>query len=280
MLGQAVVAKLSGSGLSITATARDENHVFSAPTETRTFTVGDPVESVFGNLGIGDYVVNCVGLIKHHMNDSVSTDRIAAVHINSEFPYQLNALAMKRGFRVIQIATDCVFSGSVGAYVESSHHDAFDVYGKTKSLGEVPSPQFLNLRCSIIGEEAGGNTSLVGWLLSQTPRSEIRGFSDHIWNGVTTDVFANIVLGLINSKSELSGTYHLVPEDAADKSELSAAILRAFGRDDVVVIPTETGNPVNRTLSTNFPEVNRSIWALGGYGRPPRIGEMVKNLGR
>ena len=41
---------------------------------------------------------------------------------------------------ILQIATDCVYSGATGGYTESSSHDALDVYGKTKSLGEVALP--------------------------------------------------------------------------------------------------------------------------------------------
>lgn len=40
---------------------------------------------------------------------------------------------------LIQIATDCVYSGKKGDYLESDLHDPTDVYGKTKSLGEFSS---------------------------------------------------------------------------------------------------------------------------------------------
>ncbi|MEC7900574.1 MAG: proline dehydrogenase family protein, partial [Acidobacteriota bacterium] len=40
-----------------------------------------------------------------------------------------------------------------GAYKENDSHDAIDVYGKTKSLGEIKSENFFNIRCSIIGKE-------------------------------------------------------------------------------------------------------------------------------
>ena len=40
-----------------------------------------------------------------------------------------------------------------GVYVETDLHDALDVYGKTKSLGECQEPNVYHLRCSIIGPE-------------------------------------------------------------------------------------------------------------------------------
>ena len=55
-----------------------------------------------------------------------------------------------RGIRIIQIATDCVYDGVNGNYSETDLHNPTDIYGKTKSLGEVPEPDFLNIRCSMI----------------------------------------------------------------------------------------------------------------------------------
>ena len=55
--------------------------------------------------------------------------------------------------KIYQIATDCVYDGSSKLYSESSPHNPLDVYGKTKSLGEVQSGNFFNIRVSIIGKE-------------------------------------------------------------------------------------------------------------------------------
>jgi dTDP-4-dehydrorhamnose reductase len=48
----------------------------------------------------------------------------------------------KSNCKIFQIATDCVFSGSKGNYNEKNLHDAFDVYGKSKSLGEINNKNF------------------------------------------------------------------------------------------------------------------------------------------
>lgn len=277
MLGSAVLTRLSQSRIKVSATARQPP--VGAPLYSR-FTVGDnSLGRIVEGLGDGDFVVNCIGMIKQRMDDTSPADRLAAIRVNSEFPYALAELAVAQGFRVIQIATDCVFSGAIGGYTEESLHDATDVYGKTKSLGEVPSSRFLNLRCSIIGQEIGRAKSLLGWLLSQGRNSTIRGFIDHRWNGVTTNVFADIVAGLIESNSAISGSIHLVPADSINKYELLKLILATFNRDDVTIAPTITGHPVDRTLRTNFPEQNDAIWRLGGFDTPPKIENMVRALG-
>lgn len=279
MLGNAVVRKLHLEGMELLATARNPLLVRDAGVPFAQFAVGSSrLRSLLLGYGPGDYVVNCVGLIKHHMDDSSSGDRLEAIRVNAEFPYSLANSAELQGFQVVQIATDCVYSGKVGAYTEQSAHDALDVYGKTKSLGEVPSSQVLNLRCSIIGQESAGATSLVGWLLSQEQGATIRGYIDHRWNGVTTSAFAEIVAGLVSSGSDLAGVYHLVPANAMTKSDLSSSILSAFGRHDVTVMPFATGLPIDRTLATIHPELNSQLWRLGGYSEPPTIESMVRSL--
>src|SRR5437868_4207618 len=70
-------------------------------------------------------VINCIGLIKPYCDNVQS-----AIKVNALFPHKLPANS-------IQIATDCVYSGSKGGYIETDPHDALDVYGKTKSLGEA-----------------------------------------------------------------------------------------------------------------------------------------------
>jgi dTDP-4-dehydrorhamnose reductase len=260
-------------------TARREPELPTPGVRFAAFAVGDPhLADVVSGFGPGDYVINCIGLIKHRMDDSNAADRLEAVKVNSAFPYELAALAERQGFRVIQIATDCVYAGTSGRYTEDSPHDPLDVYGKTKSLGEVPSPVFLNVRCSIIGREVSGATSLVEWLLSQPQNGEIRGFLDHEWNGVTTDTFADLAIGLVTSKSELSGTHHFVPSSSMNKSDLSSLILSVFGRGDVTVVPTVTGKRVDRSLATTDTATNEILWRAAGYVDVPSVEDMVRKM--
>ena len=45
--------------------------------------------------------------------------------------------------------------------------DALDVYGKTKSLGEIPDANVMHLRCSLIGPELGRNSLFFEWVRQQ-----------------------------------------------------------------------------------------------------------------
>ena len=99
------------------------------------------------------WIINAIGITKPYVHDEDPAEVENAIRINSLFPHELALCAQASGARVIQIATDCVYSGHTGSYCETDLHDPLDVYGKTKSLGEVLYPGTHCLRCSIIGPE-------------------------------------------------------------------------------------------------------------------------------
>jgi dTDP-4-dehydrorhamnose reductase len=225
-----------------------------------------------------EWIVNAIGVIKPRIDESDPASVARAVDVNSAFPYRL-AEALRGGQRVIQIATDCVYAGTTGAYEETAAHDPLDVYGKTKSLGEVPSPDFLHLRCSIIGPERGESRSLLGWLLSQPQGSTVPGFTNHRWNGVTTYQFAKLCEAVIGAGvGGLPPALHLVPGDAVSKAELLELIAGAFGRSDIQVDPGAAGVAVDRTLATAHPQENERLWSAAGYDEPPTIATMIGEL--
>ena len=222
-----------------------------------------------------DYIVNCIGIIKPHISEKDPASIKRAISINAEFPIFLANLALENNFRVIQIATDCVYSGKKGSYTEIDLHDATDVYGKTKSLGEVPSENFLHLRASIIGPEFGRSTSLLEWFRNQPLGSKLNGFEDHIWNGITTYQFAKLALGIIESGETISGIRHIVPANRVSKYELLKIFSKVYRRDDLEISKVTSSNFIDRTLETENSDFNREIWNLGGYSTLPTIEEMV-----
>ena len=230
------------------------------------------------DLGPGDYVINCIGVINKSIAEESADSRQSALLTNSLFPYRLNDLASELGFRIIQIATDCVFSGEKGGYLESDKHDTTDTYGKTKSLGEVPSENMMNIRVSIIGREVSSKVSLFEWVRNQPLNSQIHGYSDHFWNGVTTQAFSRICRGIIENSGFTAGTHHLVPADIMSKFELVTAIANKIGRSDIDILERPSGNRVDRTLATINASLNEQMWVNGGYTSIPRIASLVSDM--
>jgi dTDP-4-dehydrorhamnose reductase len=220
-----------------------------------------------------DWIVNAIGLTKPRIDSDA-----AALEVNGRFPYALAQAAERAGARVVQIATDGVFSGRRGGYREDEPHDALDVYGKSKSLGETPAPNALHLRCSIVGP--GGSGSLMHWLLSQPAGARVPGYTDHVWNGVTTFAFGRLCAAIVRDGLELPSPLHVVPADKVTKAELLQLIARACGREDLEIEPGPSGQPVDRSLATLHPEANAALWRAAGYDRPPPIAALVDELGR
>jgi dTDP-4-dehydrorhamnose reductase len=225
-----------------------------------------------------DYVINCIGIIKPYINDTDPKQTETAFEINGAFPNRLEAWATKRGAQVIQIATDCVFSGSKGKYLESNEHDALDVYGKSKSFGEAKGDSMMHLRVSIIGPEVDRNSSLLEWVRNQPKNAEISGYTDHFWNGITSMHFAKIARGIIENDLFEAGVFHVLPQDSATKCELVTLIAKCLGRSDIKVNPKATGSSINRTLGTNFPAKNKAFWQAAGYDASPTIEQMVSEV--
>jgi dTDP-4-dehydrorhamnose reductase len=232
------------------------------------------------NIADCEWVINAIGITKPLIHDDNAAEVQRAILVNSLFPHRLAARAQEIGARVLQIATDCVYSGSKGRYVEADSHDAVDVYGKTKSLGEVHSPNVHHLRCSIIGPEPKEKKFLLEWFLGQPKTASLSGYANHRWNGVTTLHFAKLCCGILRHSLPLPHLQHVVPSGEVTKHELLQCFARHYQREDLAIKPTQAGVVVDRTLATANGELNRALWAAAGYAVPPTVPEMVAELGR
>ena len=230
------------------------------------------------DLGEGDFVINCIGVIKPYIDESSASSRKNALLINGLFPYALETLANKRGFKIIQIATDCVFSGTKGNYIETDFHDAVDVYGKSKSIGEVPSGNMMNLRASIIGPEVDRSTSLFEWVRNQPQNTKVTGYTDHHWNGVTAASFAKICKGIVEGQGFIAGVQHLIPGDSVTKSQLVREIASKTSRLDIEIVDGPSGTETDRTLATVDAAQNLKLWTAAGYKSIPKISELVNEI--
>lgn len=219
-------------------------------------------QETFRDLNL-DYCINCIGVIKPLCKDDDIEGVKRAIKINAEFPWNLGEWAKNHGIKVLQIGTDCVYSGKEGKYDEDATHDPLDVYGKTKSLGEPFDGTTLIIRCSIIGPEMKDQKySLLEWFLGQPNGGTIGGYAHHKWNGVTTLQFAQICEKIIlNDKfdnlMELSHIHHYVPNNTVNKFELMNIFNNIYKKDltiNKVNIPEQS---VDRTLSTKFRELEQ-----------------------
>jgi dTDP-4-dehydrorhamnose reductase len=246
--------------------------------EWREYDATSDGRSLAAALDGAEWVINAIGLTKPYVHDDNPAEVERAVRVNAAFPFELTRVAGAAGAQVIQIATDCVFSGATGRYLESSPHDALDVYGKTKSLGEAPLPGMHLLRCSIIGPEPSSPTFLLEWLRRQPAGASVNGYVDHLWNGVTTHAFARLCLGIVSGGITAPRLQHVIPDGDVTKADLLVMIAKAYGREDITVVPTQAPGAIDRTLRTEQTESNAMLWAAAGYAAPPSVAEMVDQM--
>lgn len=236
MLGNAMFRCLSAkTELNVFGTARCENaYQFFSKKLTPQLLVGVDVENydslvrLFDNIR-PDVVVNCVGLVKQLTE---ANDPLQAIPINTLLPHRLALLTQATDARLVHVSTDCVFSGKKGAYLETDFPDAYDLYGRSKLLGEVAYPHAITLRTSIIGHELKGQRSLVGWFLAQ--KESVKGFKRAVFSGLPTVELARLIRDIVIPRSDLHGLYHIAAKPI-NKFDLLQLIAQVYKKNNEIV---------------------------------------------
>jgi len=223
----------------------------------------------------GSYLVNCIGLIRHKISKDSENEAWA---INSEYPKLLAQFALQKQLKLINICTDCVYSGELGNYDENSKPDPVDVYGQSKASGESNNSSVMNLRTSVIGPEKNSSLELLSWVLSTEDNGILPGYVNHHWNGVTSLALAKVIEGIIRNDLFESGQVHLVPANKITKYDLVKEIASRGNRKDISFVPFVAPNSVNRTLSTVDQQRNQTLWKNAGYLDPPSIQELLAEV--
>jgi len=276
MLGHTLVTYFNQQGIEVVEANRSDSPVISGNSHIRFDVLKNKIEDLFEGQPSFDYCINAVGVIRQLIQENDLQSNHEAMIINRDFSQELASASESLKIRTIQIATDCVFSGSQGNYFETSPHSPTDVYGRSKSEGEKLSEDLMHIRCSIIGRELNSQNSLMDWLLSQPQNSSVRGFINHLWNGVTAYHFARVAFGVIAGGTFEKGTFHLVPADTVSKFDILNDIASSFDRLDLEIAPFEAEIAIDRTLGTISESRNSGFWEGAGYSEAPTIKEMIE----
>ena len=188
-------------------------------------------------------VINCVGLTKHHIG---SDDPQISLPINALFPHKLADLSSLIGAKVIHISTDCVFSGEDGPYTEDAKLDAYDIYGKSKYLGELNRDNTVTLRTSTVGHEYMTEYGLLEWFLAQ--KKSCKGYSNAFFSGLTNIEFARVVAEYVLKNNEMSGIFH-VGGNVINKCDLLKIFSNVYGKN--IEIIKDASFEINRSLNSN-----------------------------
>jgi dTDP-4-dehydrorhamnose reductase len=224
--------------------------------------VGAPLEEAIVKIK-PDFIINCIGVL---IKGSHDIER--AIYLNAYLPNQLKKIAENINSKLIQISTDCVFSGSKGQYIETDLRDGQGVYSKTKILGEIIDDTHLTLRTSIIGPELKKNgEGLFHWFMNQA--GDISGYKRVFWSGVTTIELARVIKwSIINN---LSGLHHITNNKLINKSDL-LQLFKKYTIKNININPVD-GKNVNKSLIDTRKKIKYQIPSYDVM-----VKEMIENV--
>lgn len=208
-----------------------------------------------------DAVINCMGIL----NQNAEINKYQAVLLNSYLPHYLSHITKDSIIKVIQMSTDCVFSGRIGNYNENSFRDGETFYDRSKALGELENNKDLTFRNSIIGPDMNRDgIGLFNWFMKQG--SEVNGYTKAIWTGVTTLTLAKAMEKAV--MDNLTGLYNLVNNDTISKYELLKLFNKYF-KDNQLKIKKSDNVVSNKSLLNNRVDFNFIV---------PSYEDMIKEM--
>lgn len=206
-----------------------------------------------------DLVINAAGITR--IDPASPGARRSMLRVNGVFPHVLADLSEKYALRSIHISSDGVFTGRSAPYSEADIPDANTSYGLSKRVGEPETGRVITLRTSFLGPELYKPRHLLEWLLAHDDEETITGYTDHIWQGITTEQLARWCLAhatpdAFDATFAKTWLLHLAPNAPIQKADLLEKCATAFGRTIRVTRDT-SGAPVTRQLTSKW----RDAWA-------------------
>lgn len=209
-----------------------------------------------------DFIVNCIGAIPQKKSSSLMYQLL-----NYDLPKYLDGLNIP----VVHPSTDCEFCGNIQPgreYEKHSLRDAEDEYGQSKGkISEWIESTAKNtkiIRTSIIGHQVRDNTSLLDWFLSQS--GEVKGFSNHYWNGITTLEWAKLCRQIIENWNEYPKLNQFGTKVHNSKYELLLLIRKAYDKK-IDIQPFSTEQTINKCLQSDtlLPEIEIQLSELRNF---------------
>ena len=187
-----------------------------------------------------NFIINAIGITKQISNLDIKN----TYYVNSEFPHLIST-HLNEVDLMIQLSSDCVFSGKTGFYIESSIPDAEDDYGKSKAKGEILKKNVLTIRKSTIGFELSDGHGLFNWWLKSS--GKIKGYENAIYSGITSTQLSKIIISILNKNKNIYGLYNISSEPIS-KYDLLKFLNKISNRTDLI-IEKDTQFKCNRSLN-------------------------------
>ena len=209
-------------------------------------------------------VINAIAVPSPEIATGLASSREQAIAINAVFPNRLARIASDLAIRVLHVSTDAVFPRLSGRVDEADTIGPEDFYGVTKAAGELEDAHCVTLRCSVIGPPAQGRQrGLWAWVLSQPKGASIRGYTNQLWAGLTTQQLAMLCMKLVEQEHfsnvrRHAAIHHAVPNPVVSKFAIVQSLCMSL-RPDLTIEPAKAEHAVTRVLTTRFAALDRYV---------------------
>lgn len=191
--------------------------------------------------------VDCVINATRYLVKQSELNLTDAIYINSWFPHYLERHYKDSNIKVINIGTDCVFSGAQGNYRERDRKDGIGNYALTKALGELSNKKDLTIRTAIIGPEVeSAEPELFHWFMQQT--GDVNGYTNAFCSGLTTLELAKFISQIVDTS--ISGIYHLCNIKKISKYDILKLIKHVWKKNNVNVKEYALDYGIDKSLVT------------------------------
>lgn len=168
-------------------------------------------------------VINCAGIVKGRADKTMRD----MAEVNAAGPHRLAWACREADARLIQVSTDCVFTGP-GPHDEQSLPGTWDSYALSKLTGEIVQPPHLTIRTSFVGFGQRG-------LIAQMLRGDtIRVSHNLLWTGHTVRTVADILIALA-LRPQITRLLH-IPGETQSRAALVQRLQAHLGTSAPVVI--------------------------------------------
>lgn len=171
-----------------------------------------------------DFLINCIGAIPQRTKD---------FSINWELPVFLDK---HFNGKIIHPATDCEMDNDAYGLSKKRAADYIMESGKRTKM----------IKASIIGPELNGNASMLYWFLSNEDGSTVNGYSNHMWNGITTYYWAKFSKKIIDNWDKYN-TRTTLGSDCLSKYDMCKIFNKVYDRN-ITVKPFKTEHSVDKCL--------------------------------
>ena len=176
-----------------------------------------------------DVLINCVGAIPQRTKDFL---------INWELPIWLD---QNFNGNIIHPGTDCEMDGDNYGISKRKAADWIIENGSRTKM----------IKASIIGPELHGSASFLYWFLSNEDGSKTNGYSNHMWNGITTYYWAMFSEKLIDNWDDYSTRTTLSSANCISKYEMCVIFNRVYDRN-IIVNTFETPVAIDKCLESDI----------------------------